>query len=118
MIKVYVAGPYSCRARCEYGVDLTAMQRGIDACARLLSLGYAPYCPWLDYQFRLCRHGQFIDRSLFYQMSLAWLEVSDAMFIMDRHISLGVQDEIDFASEKGIPIYYDFEDFIKNNPIE
>lgn len=101
--RIYVAGAYSA----DNVIDLQAnMRRGIALSLRVLLEGYAPFCPWLDFEF-----GLFAEVTLaeYYEYSLAWLEVSDAMLVMRQGLetSHGTQAEMRFARERGIPVFYD-----------
>lgn len=101
--RVYVAGKYSDSN--VIGV-LNNIREGIKASVEVLIAGFAPFCPWLDYQF------QFFDKTLtvedYYRYSLAWLEVSDAILVLPNSgNSKGTQMEIVRAKELGIPIFYD-----------
>jgi len=103
MKKIYVAGAYS--SNDVMGV-LENIRRGIEKCAELLGEGIAPFCPWLDYQF------QFFNKKLtktdYYNYSLAWLEVSDEVFVLSGwENSAGTIKEIEKAKELGIPIKYE-----------
>jgi hypothetical protein len=48
MKAVYVAGPYS---NPNFMIGLQNMEHGISVGAKLVSLGFSVYCPFLDYQF-------------------------------------------------------------------
>jgi hypothetical protein len=106
-MRVYVAGKYS--SDNILGV-LSNIRDGIDASAKILKLGHAVFCPWLDHQFH------FFDSSLTvkeYQLnSMAWLEVSDVVVVLpNSENSKGTQAEIVRAKELGIKVI-DFKDFI------
>ncbi len=115
-MRIYVAGPYSCNGRCKpLGVDLNYMRKGLQISAELMSKGYSPFCPWLDYLFQFVRDD--LTREDYYRYSLDWLRVSDAMLVIDqRENSHGVQMEIEDATKLEIPIYYNIEDLIIAHP--
>jgi hypothetical protein len=101
-VRVYVAGSYS--ADNIIGV-LNNIHRGTKMCAALLKKGYAPFCPWLDYQF------QFYDISLtvddYRDYSMMWLEVSDVVLVLENsEKSKGTQAEIKRAEQLRIPIVH------------
>ncbi len=110
--RIYVAGPYSCEGRCKpLGVDLEYMRKGLEVSVKLLKMGYAPFCPWLDYLFQLVPGGNGLKRNDYYEYSLAWLKVSDAMLVIElRKHSIGTAKEIEIAKQCGIPIYYSIDD--------
>ena len=73
----------------------------------------APFCPWLDYQYVLMDKDSKLTLQDFYDYSLAWLEVSDAMLVIgDWQSSKGTLKEIEFAQNK-IPIFYDIKDLLQ-----
>lgn len=97
MKRVYVAGPYSA----DNIMDVLAnMRQGIKACARLLRLDYAPFCPWLDFQFELVEEH---PKDQYYAYSLAWLEVSDMLVLLPGwEKSPGTLREVEVARYRGI----------------
>jgi hypothetical protein len=79
------------------------MRKGIELSRKVLDAGYAPFVPWLDYQFSLVSPGMTIDK--YYRYSMTWLEVSDAMILVPGwENSRGVQNEILRAVELEIPV--------------
>jgi len=102
MKRVYVAGAYS--ANDVMGV-LENIRRGIEKCAELISEGIAPFCPWLDYQFSFFKK---LTKEDYYNYSLAWLEVSDEVFVLSGwEKSVGTIKEIKRAIELNIPVVYE-----------
>ena len=112
MKRIYVAGSYACAGRCEpIGVDLISMRAGIEACLKVLYHGMAPFCPWLDYLFVLMDRQRCLPEKWYYDYSIAFLEVCDAMWVINqRGNGYGVAKEIEIAEGMGIPIFYRFED--------
>ena len=104
MKRIYVAGPYSADNVLDV---LRNIGRGEKACAELFSLGYAPFCPWHDKSYVIDRFNDEFTVQQFYDYSIAWLEVSDAMYVLpNSENSKGVQAEIKRAQELNIPIFY------------
>ena len=106
MKRVYVAGPYS-------GDDvitiLANIRRGIDLSLKIMKLGHAVYCPWLDWQFGTITE---LTKEQYQANSMAWVEVSDAVVLAEGwEKSRGTQMEIYRAAELNIPIYKTFDDF-------
>lgn len=106
MKRLYVAGPYSSDSVCG---ALDNMRRGMRKATEKFLEGWAPFCPWMDFHYSLMLRG---DESLsvqdYYQYSLAWLEVSDAMYVLKGWAqSKGTLAEIERAKELGIPIEYE-----------
>ena len=104
MMRVYVAGPYSADNVMQV---LENMRAGIRASTEVLLAGFAPFCPWLDYQYKFAVQGaEELTINDFYQYSLSWLRVSEAMLILDGwQKSKGTLHEIEVAKELGIPIF-------------
>ena len=105
MKRIYVAGKYSASNVIEV---LNNIKRGTEVSVEILKRGDCPFCPWLDYQF------QFYDNTLtvedYYRYSIAWLEVSDEMFVLKGYeTSKGTLAEIKRAKELNIPIVYEGE---------
>ncbi len=103
MNRVYVAGPYSGNTF----ETLTNMRKGMRKSTELLLKGYAPFCPWLDYQYTLmCRDNEEVTYQMYLAMSIAWLEVSDAVLLLEGwENSKGTLAEIERANILGIPVF-------------
>lgn len=100
MKRIYVAGAYSA----DNVIDvMNNVARGQKACADILAEGYAPFCPWLDYQFQF--HRQDLTLEHYYNYSMAWLEVANEVWVLEgwEH-SKGTIAEIKRARELGIPV--------------
>jgi hypothetical protein len=112
MKRIYVAGPYSA----DNVIDvLKNIGRGEKVCAELFDMGYAPFCPWHDKSYVMDNPHQRFTVQQFYDYCLSWLSVSDAMYVIGNYRnSIGTLAEIAFAKEHNIPIYYSFQDLIKN----
>ena len=104
--RIYVAGSYSAD---NVIAVLDNMRRGMRACTVLMLAGYAPFCPWMDYHYQLnLRGGEHLAVSDYYEYSLAWLAVSDALLVLPgSEDSVGTQGEIRYAQEHGMPVYFD-----------
>lgn len=104
MKRIYVAGPYSADNVLDV---LKNIGRGEKCCAKLFKLGYAPFCPWHDksYVMEYCDSSFTVEQ--FYDFSMAWLEVSDAVLLIPGwKNSKGTLLEIERAKELGIPVFY------------
>lgn len=109
MKRIYVAGLYSKNADGStadvIGV-LRNIRNGQMASLKVWRMGYAPFCPWLDYQFSLL-DDEPITKEMYYEYSMAWLEVSDAVLVISgAGLGSGVDAEIRRAEELNIPVYY------------
>jgi len=109
MIRVYVAGKYDDNNVISV---LNNMRLGMRTCTELILKGYAPFCPWLDYQYTLMlREGEKISREMYHKYSLSWLDVSDCVLALPNFIySNGADREIDRAIKLKIPVYYSIEE--------
>jgi nucleoside 2-deoxyribosyltransferase len=103
MKRIYVAGPYSADNVLDV---LRNIGRGEKVCAELFELGYAPFCPWHDKSYVTDNPDGDFTVQKFYDYSMAWLEVSDAVVLVgDWRKSKGTMKEIERAKELGIPVY-------------
>ena len=108
MKRIYVAGNYSADNVIEV---LDNIRKGIDACAKLIIHGYSPFCPWLDFQYKLSSKGNEITKEMLYDCSLSWLKASEAMLVISGSgDSEGTKREIEIAKKLGIPIFHSVED--------
>ena len=105
MNRIYVAGCYSADNVIEV---LHNIREGVKMGAKLLKMGYSPFCPWLDHQYSFYED---ISVEQYYKYSLDFLEVCDAMLVLPGYEkSKGTIAEIRFAKLKGIPVYYNIKD--------
>ena len=81
------------------------MRRGIQAASQVIEAGFSPFTPWTDVLLHL-QAGY--DLKTCYNMSMAWLERSDAVIVVPEGAerSHGTQAELARAEELGIPIFY------------
>lgn len=105
MKRIYIAGAYS--SDNVIGV-LDNIRKGIRASVEIMLMGYAPFCPWLDYQFQLMlKDNEILTVQDYYNYSLAWLKVSDALLVLPGYEkSNGTLKEIEFAIQNNIPIFF------------
>ena len=104
MKRIYIAGPYSADNVMDV---LHNIRAGIQASYDVFKAGYAPFCPWLDYHYVLFDKASRLTINDFYDYSIAWLRVSDALLVIgDYKTSKGTLAEIDEAGEIGIPVFY------------
>ena len=107
MKRIYIAGPYSADNVLDV---LQNIGRGEALAADVFARGMAPFTPWHDKDFCIKLHDQKFTVQQFYDYSMAWLEVSDAVLLVPGwERSTGTMDEIDRAKELGIPIFESIE---------
>lgn len=103
MKRVYLAGAYSA----DNVIDvLKNIGRGEHYAAQLFMQGFAPFCPWHDKDYVIKNWDKDLTVEQFYNYSMAWLEVSDCVFLVPgwEH-SKGTQEEIKRAHELNIPVF-------------
>jgi len=108
MIKVFIAGKYNDGNIMKCLLNIRNGQR---AAYNLMLMGYAPFCPFLDYQLVL--HSDYDDGLNVYMLkdiSIAFLKVCDCMYILPSwKDSDGAKAEIEIAIKEGIPIFSSIE---------
>ena len=103
MIKVYVAGAYSANNVIDV---LQNIGRGEEYAARLFAIGFAPFCPWHDKSYAMILHGFKFTVKDFQDFSIAWLKVSDCVFLVPGwEESEGTTKEIELAEQLNIPVF-------------
>ena len=108
LLKVYVAGNYSA----DNIIDgLRNIGRGRKIAAGLFEMGFAPFTPWWDASFVVDNPEGNYTKQMFYDASLAWMEVSDAVYVISgKGDGGGVSKEIERAEELGIPVFYRYDE--------
>ena len=111
MKRVYVAGAYSAN---NVLTLLNNIRKGIRWSLKVFLRGYAPFSPWLDFQFHLLlREEEHEDLAVqdYYDYSMAFLDVCEVVFVTPGwEESKGTIAEIKRAEELGIPVIYDIEE--------
>lgn len=111
--KIYVAGAYSDDN--VLGV-LKNIGRGEKIASELFMQGYAPFTPWHDKTFVTDNWLEEFTVDMFYNYSMEWLKVSDAVFVVpnfpglkDWQESKGTLAEIEEAKRLSIPVFFSIE---------
>lgn len=101
---VYVSCPMA------LGDRRTNMLKGIDMAQTLLEKGYCPFVPSLHFTWG----DEYPDNSYdtWLAMDLVWVGRCDALIYLPG-LSRGVENEIKFAEENGIPVFSNVEDLDK-----
>ena len=111
MKRVYVAGAYSANNVIDV---LQNIGRGEYYAAQLFKAGFAPFTPWHDKEFAIVLWDHSFTVKQFYDYSIAWLEVSDAMFLVPGwEKSAGTIAEIKIAEKMGIPIFKTIDEMVE-----
>ncbi|MBL6996723.1 hypothetical protein [Desulfobacula sp.] len=110
-LKIYIAGRYSS----DNIIDgLRNIGLGQQEAAFLFELGFAPFSPWWDRSFVLDNPNGDYSKQMFYDASLAWMEVSDAVYVISgKGDGGGVDAEIKRAGELMIPVFYEINDLLR-----
>jgi len=103
-LRVYVAGSYSAS---NVITVLDNMRKGLRLSTEVFLAGYAPFSPWLDYQFALMlREGEVLKVEDYYSYSMSWLEASDCILLVPGwEESKGTLKEIERAKELRLPVF-------------
>ena len=102
--RVYVAGAISNGSLLQ---SLENIRKGIKLSVEVLKAGFAPFSPFIDFQFSFVEP---ITIDEYYGYSMAWLEVSDAVLLVPGYESSnGTLNEIKRARELDIPIFTSLE---------
>jgi len=109
MIRVYIAGAITATGAEHPTIGfLTNIRNGIRTTVEVLLKGYAPFCPFIDYQYWLLLRGEEkITPETILQISCEFLRVSNAVLIVPGwENSYGTKQEIELASSLSIPVFY------------
>jgi hypothetical protein len=101
MKRVYIAGAYS--ADSLLGM-LRNIRQGIEKAVELMQMGYAPFCPFLDFQYGLKAEAPL---EVYQEASLEWMKASDVVYVLPgwEH-SKGTINEMRLAQKIGIPVVF------------
>jgi len=110
MKRVYVAGPYSADNVLEV---LQNIGRGEAVALEVFKAGFAPFTPWHDKTFCISAYDVDFSVEQFYNYSIAWLEVSDAVLLVEGwETSKGTLAEIEIAKNNDIPVFFNLNDLV------
>ena len=111
---VYVAGSISATSA---GKFLNNIRKGIQLSKDVFIAGFAPFSPFLDYQFNLVMTDDdvgSITTEDYYDYSMAWLEKADAVLLVPGWgESTGTHRELIRAEELRIPIFFTMTELLK-----
>jgi len=109
--RIYCAGAMSDPNPIKF---LDNLRKGMRISTQLLLEGFAVFSPFIDYSlFFQLREGESIPIEMIQAQSLAWMEVSDAILLVEGwENSRGAQKELERAYSLGIPVFHSLEDLI------
>lgn len=113
MKRIYIAGKYN---DTDIVKCLSNIRKGIDMAGKLMGMGFAVYCPFLDFQIGLTVNGSGFGKEVYQANSMAWVEVSNALLVLPGwETSGGTKREISRAQALGIPVFFDVEGVVEWN---
>lgn len=108
MKKVFIAGKYNDDNVIKVLANIRAGQQ---AAIKLMEAGFAPFCPFLDYQYGLQAD---LPKETYQAVSMAFVESCEIMLMLPSWPrSGGAKRELDRASAIGKTIYYDIDELIE-----
>ena len=113
MKTVGIIGPYTPRGNGNHAVEcLENIQQGILLASELVRVGFAPYCPYLDFQYVLT--AVRLSEAQLKAVSMEWIRRCDVIIAMDRwRESDGASAELQTAELDGIPIVYSIDELLE-----
>ena len=101
-IRLYIASPYT------LGDVAINVKDQIDAAARLIDAGFAPFVP-LYYHFQHMHHPR--PPEVWVELDNHWISACDCLLRLPGE-SNGADDEVKLAVKLGLPIFYSVEEAI------
>lgn len=95
-MRIYVAGPFEISGKINHNV-----RSALEAGARIMRHGHAPYVPHPSYFFDLIHP---FSREKWLEVDRQWLLASDCVLRLPGE-SPGVELEVRWAEEAGIPVF-------------
>lgn len=118
--RVYVAGLFSRNEKGEMAntiETLNNIRNGLHLSTEVLLAGLVPFTPWLDFMyFLMLPEGRSISETAIKRYSMSWLEVSDAMLLLQGwQASSGTLAELRMAKKLEIPHFEELQDILDHN---
>ena len=112
MITVAIVGPITPIGKGNHAIEfLENVAAGIALAKELAELGFAPYCPMLDFQYFLA--GAKLTEEKVKAISLEWVRRCDAVVTLPTWImSKGAQAEVSLAEYYNKPIFGSVKDLL------
>lgn len=118
--KVYIAGPYTPTQGGGAIEMLANMRHGIRAAVDLIHLGFAPFCPWLDFMYWLaCPEEKALTYDEIIKLSLVFVEGNHAVLMLPGwETSRGAMKERHHAIQCKIPVFYSVNELCEHFGVE
>lgn len=104
VVKVYVAGPYT------IGDVEENVSNAIAAANELADLGFAPFVPHLNHYWHMMYPR---DYEFWTHLDMQWLQHCDIVLRLLGE-SNGADEEVKYATEHGIPVFYSIEELAQH----
>ena len=106
MIKIYLASPYT------LGSQTDNVRTQLDAFKFLITEGFVPFAPLLLHYYAIV-HPISYDDCMTY--CFEWIQSCDYLLRLEGE-SKGADMEVAKARELGIPVFYSFQELLKEKP--
>jgi nucleoside 2-deoxyribosyltransferase len=103
-MRIYVAGAIS------GGIVADNVHVATEAATRLLNAGHSPFLPHLSVVWQMI--SGHIPYETWMEYDFAWIDVCDAV-VRIPGFSPGGDCEVEYAREKGIPVYFGVDSFLE-----
>jgi hypothetical protein len=119
-VKVYIAGPYTPHSTNGAVEMLGNIRQGIRMSLDLIHLGFAPFCPWLDFLYWVsCPEEKVLTYEQIINLSLVYVEGNEAVLMLPRwESSAGAQKERQHALDLDIPVFYSVEELCEHFKVD
>lgn len=107
-IRVYIASPYTLG---DTGLNVNVHA---NAFQELLNHGFIPFAPLHYHLQHLIYPRPYMD---WFNLGLQWLDVCDCILRLPGE-SVGATNEVDYATKRGIMVFYDIKELIKHYTTE
>ncbi len=104
--RIFICGPISGN-HIEF---LANIKEGIKIGAKMIELGYAPFCPHLDFLYSFVQ--DIITTEMYRNFCIPWLEVSNLVYLIRESRNIGVVEELKKANELKIEIVSGWQNFL------
>lgn len=103
--RIFICGPISG----DHITFLNNIKEGTEVSARLIQLGYSPYCPHVDFLYHFTSITLTLDQ--YRNHCKPWLEVSDAVLLVRESQNVGVVDELKMVAALDKPLFHGLQEF-------